>query len=198
MSNSPLAWLPARSRVRILIALCLAVAIAIALAFLIGGAGGPASPASNETPVGIGFTRLNAAAPQFDLPLLQQKGQVELSKLAGLPIVLNLWASYCDICREESPAIAKVSREVGGKVRFLGIDTLDQRAAAIKFVQRYQLPFPIAYDSAGIVANKYRVPGLPVTFFISTTGTRILGVNIGALTAQRLVHILRQLYRVSA
>ncbi len=197
MSSSPLDWLPARSSTRIVIALCLAVVIAITMVFLFRGPSRSASAASSETPVGIGFTRLDAAAPQFDLPLLQQKGQVELSKLAGLPIVLNLWASYCDICKQESPAIAKVSREVGGKVRFLGVDTLDERAAAIKFVERYRLPFPVAYDSAGVVAAKYRVPGLPVTFFISKTGTRILGVNIGALTAGRLAHILHQLYDVS-
>jgi len=193
MSGSPLDRL-VRSRVRILVALCLAIAISIAFVFVFRGATGTTSSTSAAASGSVGFSQLNAPAPQFELPLLQHKGEVELSKLAGLPIVINLWASDCDICKEESPAIAKVSREVGDRVRFLGVDTLDQRGAAIRFAERYNLRFPIAYDSDGIVAAKYSVPGLPVTFFISKTATRILGVNIGALTAQSLIHILQKLY----
>jgi peroxiredoxin len=195
MSGSPLGWL-VRSRAPILVALCLAIAISIAFAFVFRGATGTTRSTSAAASYSVGFSQLNTPAPQFELPLLQHKGTVELSKLAGLPIVINLWASDCDICKEESPAIANVSRVIGDRVRFLGVDTLDERGAAIRFAERYNLRFPIAYDSDGIVAAKYRVPGLPVTFFISKTATRILGVNIGALTAQSLVHILQKLYGV--
>jgi peroxiredoxin len=195
MSSSPPNLL-VRSRVPILVALCLVIAISIAFVFVLRGATGTTRSTSAATSDSVGFTQLNTPAPQFELPLLQHKGQVELRKLAGLPIVINLWASDCDICKQESPAIAKVSRAVGDQVRFLGVDTLDQRGAAIRFAERYNLRFPIAYDSGGIVAAKYRVPGLPVTFFISKTATRILGVNIGALTAQSLIHILHKLYGV--
>jgi len=196
MSSSPLDRL-VRSRASILIALCLAIAISIAFVVVFRGASGTTRPTSATVSDSVGFSQLNAPAPQFELPLLQRKGEEELSRLAGLPIVINLWASDCDICKEESPAIAKVSRAVGDRVRFLGVDTLDQRGAAIRFAERYNLRFPIAYDSDGIVAAKYRVPGLPVTFFISKTATRILGVNIGALTAHNLMHILHTLYGVS-
>jgi len=196
MSSSPLDRL-VRSRASILIALCLAIAISIAFVGVFRGASGTTRPTSATVSDSVGFSQLNAPAPQFELPLLQRKGEEELSRLAGLPIVINLWASDCDICKEESPAIAKVSRAVGDRVRFLGVDTLDQRGAAIRFAERYNLRFPIAYDSDGIVAAKYRVPGLPVTFFISKTATRILGVNIGALTAHNLMHILHTLYGVS-
>ena len=193
MSRSAVAWL-VRSRTPILISLCLVIALSIAFVLVFRGASGTTSSTSAAASTGVGFRQLNTAAPQFELPLLQQKGEVQLSKLAGAPIVINLWASYCDICKEESPAIAKVSRAMGDQVRFLGVDTLDQRGAATRFAEQHKLRFPIAYDSAGIVAAKYRAPGLPVTFFISKTATKILGVNIGALTARSLTHILHKLY----
>jgi hypothetical protein len=41
------------------------------------------------------------------------------------------------------------------------------------------------------------VPGLPVTFFIADSGKRILGVNVGVLTARRLALILHKLYDVN-
>jgi len=197
MSRSPADWL-VRSRTTILASFCLVIAVSTASVFVFRGAGGTTKPASAAGPDAVGFSKLNTAAPQFDLPLLQHNGEVRLGMLAGRPIVINFWASSCGICKEETPAIAKVSHEVGDQVRFLGVDTLDQRGAAIRFAARYNLRFPMAYDSSGIVAARYRVPGLPVTFFISETATRILGVNVGALTAQSLLRILRKLYGIGA
>jgi hypothetical protein len=46
----------------------------------------------------------------------------------------------------------------------------------------------------GVVVARYRLPGLPVTFFLSRSGGRILGVNTGALTVRTLTAILRELY----
>jgi cytochrome c biogenesis protein CcmG, thiol:disulfide interchange protein DsbE len=197
VSSSRLTWLSAKSRIPILAAAFLAIAVAIAAVFLLTYSSRPANSANADTTSVLGFSPLNMSAPQFDLPLLQGKGQVELSKLSGHPIVMNLWASYCDICREESPAIAQVSRLADGRVSFLGIDTLDERQAAIRFAQQHRLSFPMAYDPSGIVAAKYHVPGLPYTFFISKTGTKILGVNVGALSAKSLISILHRLYGIS-
>lgn len=156
--------------------------------------GAAKSSTGNGASIESGFRQVNLSAPQFDLPNLQHAGQIGLRSLAGRPIVMNLWASSCVICKDESPAIAQVSRAAGGKVRFLGVDTLDERAPAIEFANRYKILFPVAYDPAGIVASKYRVAGLPYTFFISASGTRVLGVNIGALSARKLVYILHKLY----
>jgi cytochrome c biogenesis protein CcmG, thiol:disulfide interchange protein DsbE len=197
VSRSPLGWLPVRSRNAILAVVGLVVAMSIAAVVLFGHGSAPASSAGSDAASGVGFSRLDMAAPTFDLPLLQGKGRVTLSKLSGRPIVMNLWASFCDICKEESPAVAEVSRLAGGKVSFLGVDTLDERTAAIKFADQHRLSFPMVFDPTGIVADKYHVPGLPYTFFISETGTRILGVNVGALTAQSLIKILHRLYGVS-
>jgi hypothetical protein len=56
----------------------------------------------------------------------------------------------------------------------------------------------VVSDVNGVVAGKYGVPGLPVTVFISATGKRILGVNLGALTAASLTSILHKLYGAAA
>jgi cytochrome c biogenesis protein CcmG, thiol:disulfide interchange protein DsbE len=197
VSSSRLTWLSAIPRTAILAAVTLAVAVAIAAVVLLSHPSRPSSSASAATADSLGFRRLNLPAPQFDLPLLQGKGQVGLSTLSGRPIVMNLWASYCDICRAESPAVAQVSRLAQGKVSFLGVDTLDERAAAIRFAEKHKLSFPMAYDPNGVVAGKYHVPGLPYTFFISTSGTKILGVNVGALSAKSLINILHRLYGIS-
>jgi len=131
------------------------------------------------------------------LPSLQGRGKVDLAALAGKPIVMNFWSSTCDPCKQETPALASAARALGSKVSFLGIDTVDDRAKAIAFVARYQVSYPIAFDPNGTAANRYGVPGLPVTFFLSSSGKTVVGENIGALTAPKLRRILHELYHVS-
>jgi cytochrome c biogenesis protein CcmG, thiol:disulfide interchange protein DsbE len=189
--------LSARQRRWLLVAVSIAVVLPLVYAILSGALSGKPRP-SYANAVQFGFTAKNAPAPQFRLPLLEHHGDLQLSSLAGRPIVLNFWASYCDVCRQESPAVAKVAAAVGGKVRFLGVDTDDETGAALKFISKYGITYQVVSDVDGVVAAKYGVPGLPVTVFISATGKRILGVNIGPLTAAGLTSILHKLYGAAA
>lgn len=75
--------------------------------------------------------------------------------------------------------------------------TLDLRAPAKAFVARYRVPYPVAFDPAGRSVAPYGLVGLPVTFFVSPSGTRILGENVGALTSGKLRAILHRLYGVT-
>jgi cytochrome c biogenesis protein CcmG, thiol:disulfide interchange protein DsbE len=189
--------LSARQRRWLLVAVSVAVVLPLVYVVLSGSLSGKprASSANAEE---IGFTRENAPAPQFQLPLLERHGDLQLSSLAGRPIVMNFWASWCTNCRQESPAIAKVAEAVGSKVRFLGIDTEDEQGAALKFISKYGITYQVVSDVNEVVAAKYGVPGLPTTVFISATGKRILGIYIGALTAASLTSILHRLYGAAA
>jgi cytochrome c biogenesis protein CcmG, thiol:disulfide interchange protein DsbE len=189
--------LSARQRRWLLVAVSIAVVLPLLYVILSGSLSGKARTSYANTEQ-IGFTREDAPAPQFQLPLLEHHGDLQLSSLAGRPIVLNFWASYCDICRQESPAIAKVAAAVGSKVWFLGVDTEDEQGAALKFISRYGISYRVVSDVNGVVAAKYGVPGLPVTVFISASGKRILGINLGALTAASLTSILHRLYGAAA
>ena len=161
-------------------------------------------PAASAGPAGqaalspaVGFSRVTRPAPGFDLPPLDGPGSVRLSALRGRPVVINFWSSSCGPCQKESPAIARVARAVRGKVTFVGIDTFDNRAAARAFAARTHMTYPLAFDPTGSAASRYRVPALPETFFLASSGTRVLGVDLGALTVQHLSGILHDLYGVT-
>jgi len=145
----------------------------------------------------VGFVRLDHRARPVSLPSLNGSGKVDLSGLAGKPIVMNFWRSTCDPCKQESPALAGVARTLGDNVRFVGIDTIDNRAKAMAFITRYNVSYPIAFDPNGTVADEYGVPGLPVTVFLSASGKTVVGEHIGALTVIELRRILHQLYGLS-
>ncbi len=177
-------------------ALVIAAAVVLSTLTVLGlrWAAAPKAASMSQPGQALGFTRLDRAAPALTLPSLAGPGMITLTKLAGKPIVLNFWASTCTVCKKETPALASVARQLGKKVTFLGVDSVDERAPAIAFEGRYGVPYPSVFDPKGTAAIKYNVPALPVTFFLSPSGKKILAENIGALTASRLRVILHMVY----
>jgi cytochrome c biogenesis protein CcmG, thiol:disulfide interchange protein DsbE len=172
--------------------------LAIAAGVVAVGIGAGLLAASHGAKAGgsvtIGFTRLDRPAPAVTLPGLSGTAAISLANLAGEPIVINFWSSSCEVCKSETQALVQVAGATRGHVRFLGIDTDDLRGPAEAFAARFHIPYPLSFDPQGVVAARYRLPGLPMTFFLSRSGGQILGVNTGALTVRTLTAILRELY----
>jgi thiol-disulfide isomerase/thioredoxin len=146
---------------------------------------------------GTGFFRPRSSKPvAFSLASLSSRADtISMSQLLGRPVVLNLWASDCTVCSSETPAIESVARSMGGRVEFVGVDSADQRPAAVAFSRRYGVTYPEVFDPKAVVATGYGVSVLPVTFFV-TAGGKVVGENIGALTAASLRHYLEMLFGV--
>ena len=95
----------------------------------------------------------------------------ELGKLEGTPVVVNLWASWCNPCREEFPYFQQVSADLGDKIAFLGVDTDDGDDAARTFLDEFPLPYPSVTDPDREVWNEFQARGLPATAFYDRQGT---------------------------
>jgi thiol-disulfide isomerase/thioredoxin len=157
-------------------------------------AASPKQASASQKDSGLGFFTMSRAAPPVSLPSLRGTGTISLAKLAGKPIVLNFWSSTCVVCKKETPALAQVARSLGGKVTFLGVDSVDRRDPAIAFDAKYRVPYASVFDPTGSAAIKYGVVALPVTFFLSPSGKTIEGEYVGALTASQARSILHKLY----
>lgn len=88
------------------------------------------------------------------------------------PIVLNFWASWCGPCREEAPDLKKMYETYEGKIDFYAVNltSQDNKQDAAAFVKEYGFEFPILLDEKGEVANRYKIIGIPTTFFIDKNG----------------------------
>jgi cytochrome c biogenesis protein CcmG/thiol:disulfide interchange protein DsbE len=113
----------------------------------------------------------------------------------GTPMVINIWSTTCTVCVQETPAIESVVRAVGGRVHFVGIDSLDTVGAAKSFVKRFGVTYQQLFDRSGSVAHAYGIADLPVSFFVSASG-KVVGANLGALTVAHLDSDLRRLFGV--
>lgn len=70
---------------------------------------------------------------------LLQGGDYDSRQLLGMVVVYNVWDSWCVPCREEAPALRKVSRQTRPEgVRFVGINVRDNDASALAFERRYE------------------------------------------------------------
>lgn len=125
-------------------------------------------------------------APAFTLDRLDRDGQLALDDLKGKAVVVNFWASWCIPCRDEAPVLQKTYERYRDRgLVVLGVDVNDFKADARRFMKRYGITYPVAYDGKGSTVGKWGVRGFPETFFVDRTGT-LVGERIeGAVDIER-------------
>jgi thiol-disulfide isomerase/thioredoxin len=107
----------------------------------------------------------------------------QLRALRGHPVVVNLWASWCDPCRHELPFFQRQALKRGATVAFLGVNSNDSDGEARKLGARYPMPYPSIVDPRLAVAGEYGARGLPATAFYDASGKRVL-VHQGGFTSE--------------
>jgi cytochrome c biogenesis protein CcmG/thiol:disulfide interchange protein DsbE len=131
---------------------------------------------------GLGDTTLDDAvnrgerppAPNLTLPPLDGNGNEKrsISDYKGKVVVLNIWASWCGPCRDESPLLERWHKRItpqGGLV--LGVDVQDIDSDARAFIKEFGLTYPHLRDKEGDdVRSEYGVVGYPETFVIDRQG----------------------------
>jgi peroxiredoxin len=96
---------------------------------------------------------------------------LRLSDLRGKVVFVNFWATWCDPCKEEMPAMERLYqrfRDRGLVVLALAVDAQVSRVRP--FVREHGFTFTVGLDSRMAVANLYTVRALPSTFIIDRQG----------------------------
>lgn len=87
--------------------------------------------------------------PDVTLPCLGGGDDVDLASLRG-PLVINVWAAWCQPCAREMPALAKFYDRYGDRVSVIGIDYQDpQTGPALELAQRSGVTYPLLADPQG-------------------------------------------------
>lgn len=103
------------------------------------------------------------------------------------PVLLNLWASWCEPCLEEFPVLADYARSTP-EITVVGVAVQDQEPSARDFVDRFDPPFTVAFDEGNRVRDAYPTFGLPVTVLIDSDGV-VSQIVIARLTPDRLADL---------
>ncbi len=127
-------------------------------------------PATLQT-AGLEVSPAEAAlAPDFLLERLDA-GEIRLSELRGQPVILNFWATWCKPCRTEMPQFVEAyDRYRDQGLVIVGVNLQEGKSIVRPFAEDFGIEFPIAIDRDGEVGDRYRLLGLPTTFFIDREG----------------------------
>ena len=98
---------------------------------------------------------------------------VSLAALRGMPVLLNVWATWCRPCRDEIPELQRLHeryRAEGLQLVGVSIDAAGQDDAIGAFARRYGMTYAIWRDPDEIVSATFLVIGVPATFLIDRAG----------------------------
>ncbi|HEY0615243.1 MAG TPA: TlpA disulfide reductase family protein [Candidatus Elarobacter sp.] len=136
--------------------------VLLASAVLTGAARRPATVFDLSDAVGKTAPAVALAAPDGS-PL-------SLEPLRGKPTYVFLFAGWCGPCRDAMPFVRDAYAKYGARVRFVGVDVLEDAAAARAAVAKADLPFAVAIypieqldalvapDVQLRAGTKYRIP----------------------------------------
>ncbi|HTW21437.1 MAG TPA: TlpA disulfide reductase family protein [Mycobacteriales bacterium] len=130
---------------------------------------------------------VSGGLPNVTLPCLGHGPQVHMAGLTGRPTVVNIWGSWCEPCQAEMGFLSKAYDTDRAKVRFLGVDTVDEAGSALDFDAHVTPPvhFPSVFDEDRKVLTGGHLPvSPPVTLLVSAAG-RIVHTQHGAYTSTR-------------
>jgi cytochrome c biogenesis protein CcmG, thiol:disulfide interchange protein DsbE len=115
--------------------------------------------------------------------------EVNTDDLLGTPLVLNVWFSTCQPCKREMPAFAAVERDLGSRVRIVGINPNDTPSTAAAFAEQLGVGYPTYLDRNGEFLAQNGIATFPSTLFVDADGL-IVRQTAGEITEAELRQII--------
>jgi peroxiredoxin len=124
-----------------------------------------ASATAYAQEVGVG-----ARAPELGLPDLNGSN-VTIASLRGRVVVVDFMASWCEPCADSMPVYQRLYSSLSGRGLTVVAVSQDRSVEnARQFAQRHHLTFPVLFDGAHAVANRYHPSRMPTAFVIDRGG----------------------------
>jgi thiol-disulfide isomerase/thioredoxin len=149
----------------------------IALALAVAPASGAAAEQRFETLRLTPFGGSERAA-EFNVPT-PDGSPLGLGVLRGKVVLLNFWATWCEPCLEEMPALERLARAYRERDLAVLAVSVDREGASVvrPFVKRHALSFLVGLDPQQAVARLYRIWTLPSTIILSRKGIPLFSVQ---------------------
>lgn len=99
------------------------------------------------------------------------------ARLAGRPVVVELWASWCPFCKNQNPRLEALWREQGGRgLEFVTFSIDKDPAKARAYMSQYGYTFPAAMADPWVMRTFGARKGLPLLYVVGADG-RVLRVE---------------------
>src|ERR1051326_2801611 len=113
-------------------------------------------------------------APNFRAKVLGENRYKTLADYKGQVVLLNIWATWCEPCREEIPSLQRLQQAYGSKglkLVAVSIDDYVNEDSIRKYTNNFGVTFEVLHDPTHEIEKIYQVTGYPETFVIGPEGT---------------------------
>ena len=124
-----------------------------------GDEAGPTAPES-------GTVRVDPPAPPLAGTDPITGATVALARVKRKPVIIHVWASWCNACASEAPVVRRFVEKHRRRVIVLGLDLQDTPQAAKAFYASYGWTHRVISDPDGRQAARLGVQNLPTTIFL--------------------------------
>lgn len=153
-----------------------ATAAALAVAILVFCA--PVLVAQAENAVGLPIGTVPDAVQLEDL----DGNPIDLPASVGSkPVLIEFWATWCEICRALEPKMAAAHQRFGDRVEFLVVAVgVNQNPRSIRrHLEGHAAPFRFLYDRRGRATRAYKAPTTAYIVVLDADG-RVAYTGVGA------------------
>ncbi|RMF92604.1 MAG: TlpA family protein disulfide reductase, partial [Candidatus Schekmanbacteria bacterium] len=113
---------------------------------------------------------VNSIAPDFSLKDLNGN-EFRLSDHNGKVRIIDFWATWCPPCRMEIPDFQTLHNKYSEKgFVMIGVSLDDSSDIVKKFVNKYQVTYPIVMGNEEVVNLYGGIRGIPTTFIVDKDG----------------------------
>lgn len=96
------------------------------------------------------------------------KPKVDMAKkLKGKVVIVDFWASWCEPCKLELPALEKLHKKYKGKLTIIGVNVDDDVNSAKGFLKDHPVSFDLVYDKGQKIAGEIGIEKMPTSFILS-------------------------------
>jgi peroxiredoxin len=111
-------------------------------------------------------------APDFSAVNVVTGEPTSLDDYEDKVVLLNVWATWCEPCKEEMPAMERIFQELGKdglEVVAVSVD-MDNTEEITEFVEEYGLTFDVLQDRTQEISSTYQIFALPQSYVIDRRG----------------------------
>ncbi|CAL92720.1 TlpA family protein disulfide reductase [Azoarcus olearius] len=104
--------------------------------------------------------------PLATLPPAPAALQAELARVQGRAVLINFWASWCEPCRDEMPALVELDEQEPG-IALITVAVADRAADSRRFLDDYLLDNVVLInDPEQLIARAWGARLLPTTIML--------------------------------